>query len=84
MIVVLMGYMGSGKSTIGKELATVLNYSFLDLDDYIVNREIASISDIFQITRPGSASDQSPDPPEIQIKQALHALMKIADITACT
>jgi len=48
MIVVLMGYMGSGKSTIGKELATVLNYSFLDLDDYIVNREKASISDIFQ------------------------------------
>ena len=29
MIIVLMGYMGSGKSTIGKELATVLNYEFL-------------------------------------------------------
>ncbi len=48
MIVVLMGYMGSGKSTIGKELATVLNYSFLDLDDYIIDKEKASISDIFK------------------------------------
>ena len=43
-----MGYMGSGKSTIGRELATVLNYSFLDLDDYIVEREMASIPDIFR------------------------------------
>jgi shikimate kinase len=48
MIVVLMGYMGSGKSTIGKELATVLNYKFLDLDDYIINRENASVSNIFK------------------------------------
>ena len=38
VIVVLMGYMGSGKSTIGKELATVLDYSFLDLDDYISDK----------------------------------------------
>ncbi len=43
-----MGYMGSGKSTIGKELATVLNYSFLDLDDYLVDKEKASISEIFK------------------------------------
>ncbi len=43
MIIVLIGYMGSGKSTIGKELATILNYSFLDLDDYISDKENASI-----------------------------------------
>ena len=48
MIVVLMGYMGSGKSTIGKGLATVLNYRFLDLDDYLVDKEKASISEIFK------------------------------------
>jgi shikimate kinase len=47
MIVVLMGYMGSGKSTIGKELATLLKFNFLDLDDYISEREKTSISDIF-------------------------------------
>jgi shikimate kinase len=48
MIVVLMGYMGSGKSTIGKELATVLNYRFLDLDEYIIQKENSSVSDIFK------------------------------------
>ena len=48
MIVVLMGYMGSGKSTIGKELATLLKYNFLDLDDYISEKENATISDIFK------------------------------------
>ena len=35
MIVVLLGYMGSGKSTIGRALAEKLDLSFLDLDSYI-------------------------------------------------
>lgn len=48
MIVVLMGYMGSGKSTIGKELATVLNYKFLDLDEYISEKESLTIAKLFQ------------------------------------
>lgn len=48
MVVVLMGYMGSGKSTIGKELSTVLNYKFLDLDSYISEKELASIPEIFK------------------------------------
>jgi shikimate kinase len=48
MIIVLLGYMGSGKSTIGKELATVLNYRFLDLDDYISEKESATIPELFQ------------------------------------
>ncbi|QXP79399.1 MULTISPECIES: shikimate kinase [Winogradskyella] len=48
MIVVLIGYMGSGKSTLGKELARSLSYSFLDLDDYIAEKETASISEIFK------------------------------------
>ncbi len=48
MIVALMGYMGSGKSTIGKNLATILNYNFLDLDDYISDEENYSIPDLFK------------------------------------
>ncbi|MFP4846368.1 shikimate kinase [Winogradskyella sp. PE311] len=47
MIVVLMGYMGSGKSTIGKELAKILNYEFIDLDQYIEDEELNLVSDIF-------------------------------------
>lgn len=48
MVVVLIGYMGSGKSTIGKEMATLLSYNFLDLDDYISEREETTITDIFK------------------------------------
>ncbi|NRD22403.1 shikimate kinase [Winogradskyella litoriviva] len=48
MIIILLGYMGSGKSTLGKELATVLNYNFLDLDDYISEKENSSISNLFK------------------------------------
>ncbi|MEN8885236.1 MAG: shikimate kinase [Winogradskyella sp.] len=48
MKVFLIGYMGSGKSTIGKELATVLGFSFLDLDDYIISKERISITELFK------------------------------------
>lgn len=48
MIVALMGYMGSGKSTIGKNLATVLNYNFLDLDEYISEQENCLIPELFK------------------------------------
>lgn len=48
MIIILLGYMGSGKSTLGKELATVLNYNFLDLDDYISEKENSSIPNLFK------------------------------------
>ena len=49
MIIVLIGYMGSGKSTVGKELAKKLKFNFLDLDNYIENKYNSSISDIFDI-----------------------------------
>ena len=47
MKVVLLGYMASGKSTIGKKLAKKYSLPFLDLDDYIVSKENKSISTIF-------------------------------------
>lgn len=47
MKVVLIGYMGSGKSSIGKELAEVLKIPFRDLDDEIEKTENSSISRIF-------------------------------------
>ncbi len=49
MIVVLIGYMASGKSTLGRILAKKLNYEFIDLDDYIENNEKSTINDIFKL-----------------------------------
>lgn len=48
MIIILMGYMASGKSTYGKILSNKLNYSFIDLDDYIEEKESLSVSRIFK------------------------------------
>ncbi|MBI4358525.1 MAG: shikimate kinase [Candidatus Omnitrophica bacterium] len=43
----LIGMMGSGKTTTGRELARLLSLSFIDLDDQIVERTGKSINDIF-------------------------------------
>lgn len=45
--VFLIGYMGSGKSTVGKKLASKMQYSFLDLDNFIEEKYSRKISDIF-------------------------------------
>ncbi len=45
--VVLVGFMGSGKSTVGRMLAERTNRSFVDLDDDIAADAGRSISEIF-------------------------------------
>ena len=47
MIVVLLGYMGSGKSTVGQILAEKLNTNFVDLDQFTEQKQQATISEIF-------------------------------------
>ena len=48
MKIVLLGYMASGKSSIGRRLSKKLSMRFLDLDDYIIEKEKMSISEIFK------------------------------------
>lgn len=45
--VILMGFMGSGKSTVGRALAKRLKYAFVDTDAYIEAKESMSVADIF-------------------------------------
>lgn len=45
--VILIGYMGCGKSTVGKELAQMCQFTFLDTDAWIEKREGITISEIF-------------------------------------
>ncbi len=43
----LVGFMGTGKTTVGRQLAKVLKRQFVDLDDLIELREKKAIADIF-------------------------------------
>ena len=47
--IVLLGYMGSGKSSIAKLISKKLDLMSVDLDNYIERKENKSISDIFEI-----------------------------------
>lgn len=46
--IVLTGFMGAGKSTVGLHLAAALGWSFVDLDVEIVRAEQKSIAAIFE------------------------------------
>ncbi len=48
MNIILLGYMGVGKSLIGQHLSNILNQKFIDLDDYIETKKSKSIHDIFK------------------------------------
>ena len=49
MKIVLLGYMSSGKSSVGKLLAKQMQYDFIDLDHYISENEGMPISEIFNL-----------------------------------
>ena len=46
--IILVGYMGSGKSTVGKKAAKALAYTFLDTDSLIEQAEGMTISKLFE------------------------------------
>jgi shikimate kinase len=46
--VFLVGFMGCGKTTLGRRLATNFNWGFIDLDEYIEFKEGMSVYDIFK------------------------------------
>ena len=47
MNIILLGYMGVGKSLIGQNLSNILNQKFIDLDKHIEIKQRKSINNIF-------------------------------------
>lgn len=45
--IILIGYMGCGKTTVGKNLARITGYTFTDTDEMIEKQQGRTISDIF-------------------------------------
>lgn len=75
-IIFLIGFMGSGKSTLGKKVATKTGYTFIDLDDLIVNHINMSISEYFDIY--GEAAFR-----EIE-REKLHSLYGMENVIVAT
>lgn len=45
--IMLIGFMGTGKTTVSREMSRTMNIKEVDMDKYIVKREGMSINDIF-------------------------------------
>lgn len=48
MRIILIGFMGVGKTTVGKIIAKELNMDFIDMDDEIEKKEKSTITKIFE------------------------------------
>lgn len=49
MNIVLIGVMGSGKTSVGKELSNIVGYGFLDMDKYIEEKNGMTITEMFEV-----------------------------------
>ena len=76
MRIFIIGFMGSGKSTVGKELAGRLGYRFIDMDQEIERDQGMSINEIFN--GPGETFFR-----EMESK-LLKQLIKLDDIVVST
>jgi len=75
MMITLTGFMGSGKTTVGKVLADFLGCPFMDLDDLVVKKAGKSIPDIF-------AQDGEPAFRELEARLLRQTVEKYAESTA--
>ena len=75
MMITLTGFMGSGKTTVGKVLADFLGCPFMDLDDLVVKKAGKSIPDIF-------AQDGEPAFREIEAQVLRKTVAKYVESTA--
>jgi shikimate kinase len=76
MRVFLIGFMGSGKTTLGKQLARKLGYRFVDQDHYIESKTGMSIADFF--TSKGEQEFRNME------HQALKELILLEDVVVAT
>jgi shikimate kinase len=76
-LICLAGFMGCGKTTVGRLLAAQLAWRFVDLDERIEQSAGASISDIFE--RQGEPAFRG-----IEREQLAHALGEVSELDAPT
>lgn len=67
--VILIGLMGAGKTSIGKQVADIMGFGFIDMDEYIEQRENKSISDLFAVSEEHFRSIETEVAKELGSKQ---------------
>ncbi|VAW13324.1 Shikimate kinase I [hydrothermal vent metagenome] len=76
MRVYLVGYMGSGKSTLGRRLSEEMGIQFIDMDDYIEERNHKTIPQIF--------AEEGENVFREKERTALEELSKFTDVVVAT
>jgi shikimate kinase len=76
MRIYLVGYMGSGKSTLGRKLAKISDCHFIDLDKYIEERHCQTVPQIF--AEEGEAAFREKE------QKALHEVSEFSDVVVAT
>ena len=72
----LIGYMGSGKTTVGKLLAAKLGYSFVDMDAHIEEQQFKSVGQIF--------AERGEDEFRLLEQKCLHEVAQFDDVIIST
>lgn len=75
-LIFLVGYMGAGKTTVGKKLAAIRGYSFIDLDQQIEKKTGLSVSAIFK--------DHGEEYFRLKEQEALYALKENENMVVAT
>lgn len=72
----LIGYMGSGKTTIGKLLAEKLGFGFIDMDSHIEEKQFKTVSQIF--------AEKGEQQFRLLEQQCLHEVAEFEDVVVST
>lgn len=75
--------MGSGKSTLGRQLAERLRYAFVDLDAYIEGREGRSIAQLFEQEGAGKFRELERQALEAVVQEHRQAVIATGGGTPC-
>lgn len=76
MRIYLIGYMGSGKSTLGNKLAREMGLTFIDLDKYIEERNCKTVPQLFtELGEPGFREKE---------RKALEEISEFTDVIIAT
>ncbi|MGB0255368.1 MAG: shikimate kinase [Flavobacteriaceae bacterium] len=82
-IIILLGYMGCGKSTIGKALSELRNIPFIDLDDVLSKENNCTIPELFSQKGSKAFRQLEYDALLCVLKSTSHCILSLGGGTPC-